>query len=362
MIDAPDREQALQQFYQHAEQLALSPHWLQGGTKPFPRAEVRPWLWRWRDLRAALFRAADVMPLGGDTERRALTMKNPTLRNARGTTSTLVSAVQLIYPGEEAPSHRHTNAALRFIIEGSGAYTVVNGQPVSMEPGDFLLTPSWAWHGHTHEGSEPMVWLDVLDAPLIGTMDWRFFEEFGEPKRMQPPEEARDASVPRYGSGGLLPLNRRRPGVPHSPLFNYKWPQTRAALAGLTEADMTPFDGLAMAYSDPATGGPVMPTIDCSIHLLPAGHHTRAHRHTTNTIYHVAEGSGYSVVDGARFDWEKSDTFCVPNWCMHEHVASEAGQAILFAASDAPILEALHVYREEALEAGHQVVTGVWGE
>ncbi len=361
MAIAADREHALQDFYKHADSLALSPHWLQGNTKPHPRADVRPYLWRWADLRAALFTAAEVMPLGGDTERRALTMKNPTLQNGRSsTTRTLVSAVQLIYPGEEAPSHRHTNAALRFIIEGSGAYTVVDGQPVSMEPGDFLLTPSWAWHGHSHEGSQPMIWLDVLDAPLIGTMDWRFFEEFGDPKRMQPPVEQRDVSVPRYCAGGLLPLARRRPGVPHSPLFSYKWPHTVSALEGLTEADMTPFDGLAMAYSDPATGGPVMPTIDCSIHLLPAGHRTRAHRHTTNTIYHVAEGSGFSIIDGVRFDWQKSDTFCVPNWCMHEHAASGDGRAILFAATDAPILEALHVYREEALEAGHQQVTGAF--
>lgn len=360
-----DREQALQAFYEHADQLALSPHWLLGNTKPYPRADVRPWLWRWTDLRAALFEAAEVMPLGGDTERRALTMKNPTLQNARGTTRTLVSAVQLIYPGEQAPSHRHTNAALRFIIEGSGAYTVVDGQPVSMEPGDFLLTPSWAWHGHSHEGSEPMIWLDVLDAPLIGTMDWRFFEEYGsyadgESKQLQPAEEPRDSSIPRYASGGLLPLARRRPAIPYSPLFSYKWSPTLAGLEGLSEADMTPFDGLAMAYSDPATGGPVMPTIDCSIHMLPAGHHTNAHRHTTNTIYHVADGSGFSVIDGVRFDWQKSDTFCVPNWCMHEHAASPEARAILFAASDAPILGALHVYREEALEERHQSITGTF--
>ncbi|HEX6513205.1 MAG TPA: cupin domain-containing protein, partial [Chloroflexota bacterium] len=331
--------------------------WLGGNAKPEPRADVRPWLWRWADLRAALYRAAEVMPLGGDTERRALGMKNPTMPGgARGTTRTLVAAVQMIYPGEVAPSHRHTNAALRFIIEGSGAYTIVDGQPVSMDPGDFLITPSWAWHGHTHEGSGPMIWLDVLDSGLIGAMDWRFFEEYAEEKQLQPAQEPRDASVPRYASGGLLPLTRRRPGAPHSPLFNYKWPQTRAALDQLTDADASPFDGLALAYSDPATGAPVMPTIDCSIHKLPAGWHGKAHRHTTNTIYHVADGSGFSVIDGVRFDWQKSDTFCVPNWCWHEHAASPDGEAILFAASDLPVLEALHVYREEAVDS-QQVVT-----
>src|SRR5205085_10528782 len=162
-----DKAQALEEFYKQAERQALLPHWLGGNTKPEPRADVRPWLWRWSDLRAALYRAAEVMPLGGDTERRALGMKNPTMPGgARGTTRTVISAVQMIYPGEVAPSHRHTNAALRFIIEGSGAYTIVDGQPISMDPGDFLITPSWAWHGHAHEGDGPMIWLDVLDSGL----------------------------------------------------------------------------------------------------------------------------------------------------------------------------------------------------
>src|SRR5207248_1499257 len=140
------------------------------------------WLWRWPNLRACLMQAADVMPVGdGAAERRSLNMQNPSLHKGRGTTRTLVAAVQMVYPGEVAASHRHTNAALRFIVEGSGAYTVVDGQPVSMEPGDFLITPSWCWHGHTHEGSGPMIWLDVLDAPLISALDWRFYEEWATP-------------------------------------------------------------------------------------------------------------------------------------------------------------------------------------
>jgi gentisate 1,2-dioxygenase len=361
MIASPETNaQALEAFYKEAERQALMPHWLQRTGANEPRADVRPWLWRWQDVRACLMRAGEVMPLGGEAERRAMTMNNPTLQ-ARGTTRTLVSAIQMIYPGEVAPSHRHTNAALRFVIEGSGVYTVVNGSPVSMAPGDFLITPSWAWHGHTHEGDGPMLWLDVLDAPFIAAMDWRFYEEYGEDKQLQPPDEPRDASLPRYSTGGLLPLTRRTPSAPHSPLFSYRWPDTRAALDRLTDADASPFDGLALAYVDPSTGRPVMPTIDCAIALLRAGTHTRAHRHTTNTIYHVAEGSGYSVIDGVRFDWTRADTFCVPNWCWHEHVAST--DAVLFTASDTPILESLHLYREEELRdnGGRQAISGSFG-
>lgn len=363
MVASTDKQAALQELYAEVERQALRPHWLYENETAEPRADVRPWLWRWENLRATLLKAGEIVPVGeGGADRRSLGMKNPSLRDGRGATRTLASAVQLVYPGEEAPSHRHTNAALRFIIEGSGAYTIVDGEPVSMEPGDFLLTPSWCWHGHAHEGSGPMMWLDVLDSALISGLDWRFYEEYSKPRRLQPASEVRDSSVQRYGVGSLLPLTARKPAVPHSPLFSYKWAQTREALGRLTEADASPFDGWALAYSNPTAGGPVMPTIDCSIHLLPAGSTTRAHRHTTNTIYHVVQGSGYSIVDGVRFDWQHADTFCVPNWCWHEHAAGPGQEAILFAASDAPVLQALNVYREQTFEAngGHQATTDVF--
>jgi gentisate 1,2-dioxygenase len=207
-----------------------------------------------------------------------------------------------------------------------------------------------------------MIWLDVLDSPLIGNLDLRFYEEYSQPRTLQSAEGPRDGSLRRYGAGSLLPMTARQPGLPHSPLFSYKWPPTLAALERLTEADDTPYDGRALAYTNPTSGGAVMPTIDCSVSLLPAGSRTKAHRHTTNTLYHVVEGSGYSVIDGVRFDWERSDTFCVPNWCWHEHAAASGERAILFAASDLPVIDALNVYREQAFDANgrHQTITSVF--
>src|SRR5712692_814234 len=361
MAVQPELDRKLEDFYAELKRLSIVGHWQrEQAVSNEPRADVRPWLWRWQDVRACALAGAEVMPVGDEgAERRALTMQNPTSKT-RGTTRTLVSASQIVYPGEEALSHRHTNAALRFIIEGEGAYTIVDGQPVSMAPGDFLITPSWSWHGHAHDGSGPMMWLDVLDAPLIAAMDWRFYEEYDSPNRLQPAEGPCDSSLRRFAAGGLVPLAARNSSAPHSPLFRWQRDQTLEALDKLTEDDASPYDGLALAYTDPSTGGPVMPTIDCTIQRLPAGYRTKAHRHTTNTIYHVVQGSGFSVIDGLRFDWQKSDTFCVPNWCWHEHSAAPNEQAVLFAASDAPVLQALHVYREQAYEnnGGHQLVTG----
>src|SRR5579862_9663770 len=207
MAIAVEPEARLKAFYERVKQESLRPLWL--GHDPAGR--VGAWLWPWSTLRAEMLEACEVMPLGeGGADRHALTMSNPS-RPGMPSTGTLSSAIQLVRPGEQAPSHRHSPAALRVIIEGEGGYTVVNGEPLSMEPGDFLLTPSWCWHGHAHEGTRDMLWLDVLDAPLVGALDLRFYEEYSEPRSLQPPDKPRDDSLRRYGTGSVLPDWMGRP-------------------------------------------------------------------------------------------------------------------------------------------------------
>src|SRR5579859_5150583 len=181
-------------FYAQVKKQALQPLWLSQNAVA-PQGDAQPWLWPWSVVRARMFEACDVMPLGdGGADRRVLSMINPSLPGARGATRTLTAACQLVKAGEEAPTHRHTMAALRFIVEGDGGYTIVDGEPLSMEPGDFLLTPSWTWHGHTHNGTDAMLWLDVLDVPLVRGMNWQFYEEYSEPRSLQRPEKPRDDS------------------------------------------------------------------------------------------------------------------------------------------------------------------------
>ena len=86
--------------------------------------------------------------LGGErSPRRVLDpVYNPSL--PRGATHTLFCALQLIRGGEIAPAHRHTQSALRFVIEGTGAYTAVDGEKTYIDPGDFIVTPAWCWHDH----------------------------------------------------------------------------------------------------------------------------------------------------------------------------------------------------------------------
>jgi gentisate 1,2-dioxygenase len=323
----------LEAFYEKVRRQSLCPLW-QAQTYDAPTSKIRPWLWRWDKLRASMLEACEIVPLGGDdgAERRVLTLANPTQTAGPWPTSTLTAACQLVLPGEEAPSHRHTMAALRFIIEGSGGYTIVDGEPLSMEPGDLILTPSWSWHGHAHEGMGKMLWLDVLDVPLVRSLDSQFYEEYSEPRSLQAHEKRLDESA-------------------H---FSYKWTQTRESLYGLKESEPNPYEAYAVTFTNSFTGGPVMPTISCSAHLLTAGQRTKARRSLANYIHHVVEGSGYSVIDGQRFDWKQHDTFCVPTWCWQEHAANSE-DAVLFTCQDVPVLQALGLYREETYTGdGHQ--------
>jgi gentisate 1,2-dioxygenase len=355
----------LEQFQNSVIEENLHPLWMatQGsGPRGEPRPRSVPYLWRWQHVRQRMFQASELIPVGREgAERRVLTLQNPGLKMpAMGTTETLVAAVQFIHGNEVAPSHRHSMAALRFIKEGQGACTVVNGEPESMEPGDLLLTPGWYWHGHFSEHPEPMIWMDGLDVPLVYSLAANFQEEY--PETLQAATEKRDESMARYGAGTLMPVGER-PANPNSPLLRYRWAETEERLTKLADRDGSPYDGLALEYTNPYTGGSVMPTIDCWIQMLRRGEKTRAHRHTGAVIYNVARGSGSSVINGQRFEWTAGDIFCIPSWALHEHAnASDSDDAILFSMNDSPVLRSLNLYREAAYEdnGGHQAVTSTF--
>ncbi|MHB8618557.1 MAG: cupin domain-containing protein, partial [Chloroflexota bacterium] len=248
-------------------------------------------------------------------------------------------------PGEVAPAHRHTPGAIRFIIQGSQAFTTVNGDKCFMERGDLVLTPAWTWHDHGHEGTEPMIWMDGLDLPLVHDLEAVFFEPF---RGMQQPVKGTNVSEQLHRVGQLRPAQTPAEGSGASPLLNYKWADTLDALERLSRLEGSPFDDVALEYINPFTGGPAIPTIACWAQMIRPGVHTQAHRQVTSKVYHVYEGSGYSVIGGQRFDWKKGDFFCVPTWAWHEHANEGTEPAYLFSIQDTPVLKALGLYREEA--------------
>jgi len=310
-----------------------------------PRSEAVGHLWRYDQLRPLLLEAADVISADA-AERRVLALENPGLPGRRTVTEALYAGLQLIVPGEIAPSHRHTAAALRFIIEGRGAYTAVSGERAYMEPGDFIVTPSWTWHEHGHEGDGPTVWLDVLDVPLVRFLGTGFSEH--HPQKRYPESRPPGDSRRRYGSN-MAPAGYRRDPHAASPVFSYGYAAARETLVGLAaNGPLDPCDGIKLEYIDPTSGGPAIPTISTFLQWLPAGFATKPYATTAGTVCVAVEGHGRVTIgtgDRARsFDFGPRDIWAVPSWQPVQLVAQT--DAVVFSASDEAAQRKLGLWRE----------------
>ena len=348
------KQSTLSAYYEDLQAYSVAPLWTvyEDALVSEPQSKAVPYLWSWKELRPQALRAAQL--IGTDeAERRVLMLLNPGLKGRVATTNSLFSGLQIVMPGETARAHRHTPAAFRFIIDSDGGYTTVDGERIPMHPGDLVLTPNWTWHDHGNDTGNPMIWLDGLDIPLVQQLEAVFFEPF--PEDVQPVTEPADSTLFKYGAGALKPA-WETPTSTHSPLMYYPWKQTWAALQRLAPvAEGSPYDGVVLEYTNPTTGGPAFPTMACHIQLLRPGESTKAHRHTASAIYHVVEGQGCSVVNGERLGWEAKDVFCVPGWTFHEHVNGSATEpAVLFSFTDAPVLQALSLLREQPHPQGSQ--------
>jgi gentisate 1,2-dioxygenase len=305
-------------------------------------------LWRWADTRPAVLRALELVT-PEQAGRRVVMLVNPGGRAVSAACGLLYTGVQVMGPGEGASAHRHMASALRFIMEGTGAFTVVDGERIDLGARDFVLTPNGTWHDHNVDASGSVcIWQDGLDIPLVNALDANFFAV--HPDLRQVPSRPVDASFDLYARGFLQPQGARGAWTkPYSPVLRYPWQETYDALRRAARGGAeSPFDGVLMEFANPLTGGPVMPTIGASMQMLRPGEHTRAHRHTGSSIYQVAKGRGFSVIAGRRFDWEERDIFCVPSWAMHEHAnLSDTEDACLFCFNDLPVMRSLGLYREE---------------
>jgi gentisate 1,2-dioxygenase len=347
----------LENYYKELERFEAAALWtVANKIEPWqPQSQSVPVLWRYRDLREHVMRSvALVSP--EKAGRRVIYLNNPGRRDVAAAVGWLYSGLQVMHPGEVASAHAHSASALRFIMEGEGAYTVVDGHKISLQANDLVLTPNGTWHEHGVETSgTPCVWQDGLDIPLVNALEANFYAV--HPNLAQPVAFPLDDTSKTWGAPGLRPANGGW-CKGYSPLFKYEWSPTYEALARYAEStEGSPYDGVLMNYVNPITGGHIMQTIGASMQMLRTRKTTKAHRHTGSFIYQVARGSGHSIVGGKRFDWQERDIFCVPSWTWHEHANdSKDEDACLFAFNDLPVIEALGLYREEAYgdNAGHQ--------
>lgn len=313
-----------------------------------PKSASVPVVWRYDELRPHVLKSVDLVT-PEKAGRRVIYLNNPGRQDVSAAVGWLYSGLQVMHAGEAASAHAHSASALRFIMEGTGAYTVVEGHKMTLGANDFVLTPNGTWHEHgvVAEGST-CIWQDGLDIPLINCLEAGFYKV--HPALTQAVTHPVDDTSALWGGVGLKP-HASAWDKKYSPLFKYEWGPTYEALVRLSKlSEGSPFDGTLMHYVNPVTGGPVMPTIGASMQLLRPGQHTLAHRHTGSYLYQAAKGRGYSVINGQRFDWKERDIFCVPSWMFHEHVnTSETDDACLFCFSDLPVMQSLGLYREEAL-------------
>lgn len=347
-------EGELSAFYADLSDSHLYPLWAltQQLLPPTPRPRAVPWLWPASMLDGLAERALRLIPVERGGERRVLSLGNPGMPGSPYVAGTLWAAIQCLGPGETAPAHRHTPGAIRFVLEGSGVWTTVDGDACDMEPGDLLLTPALTWHEHTSAGDSRMLWFDGLDLPMIEALDAVFFEPY--PELRQPdqgePHNRSEREAPagaRHVAGAVDgPLDPRP-----SPLLVYRWADTDAELRRLGAGAGTGM--VSLEFTNPTNGASVLPTLSCGMHRLPAGGSSDPIRRTGNTVFVVYRGSGHSVIDGTRFDWEAGDMFVVPSWSTVEH-RSDPG-ADLFSLGDAPVLRAIGIYREETLAAPQEV-------
>ena len=331
-------------FGDDARRRALMPGWdFQSVQSNEPIPIEMPYRWSWADvLRPMMVKAYDLVdPV--KAERRNLIMSNPGLTRA-ATTQTLIAAVQGVLPGEIAPAHRHTAGALRFMIEGRGSFTNVNGEPCAMDPASLILTPQWCWHDHANETGEPVIWLDVLDVPFIVAINQWFWEPF--PHEIQPRSRPKGENLKRFGAGIVRPVGPRVHDGP-SPLLVYPWDRTETALRELAELEASE-GGVTVEYNNPVTGGPVLPTIGCFAHMLRPGGVTRPQRTNASAILHVVRGRGITIVGDQKLEWETGDVLAIPHWTwVHHENRSATEPAFIFSSTDQPILEAFGIYRHE---------------
>jgi gentisate 1,2-dioxygenase len=334
-------EAVREEFYGRIAKKDMAPLWkvMRSVVTKEPVTRCQPHVWHYDDVKSL------VMESGGlitpeEAERRVLILENPAMHGESKVTNTLFAGIQMIMPGEVAPAHRHVSSAIRFVLDGAGAYTAVEGEKSFMSRGDFVITANWAPHDHGNTSDEPMLWLDVLDFPAVNFYETSFAEHFDAPTQETTREDG--DSLNFYGSG-VLPEGQWARN--YTPVINYTYERTRPIVQRMMAAgDVDKSHGARVHYANPVNGGPVLPTMGAWLAMFPKGFKGDPYRATDGTIFVCVEGEGKTTVDGAELEWGPNDVFVVPPWKRYSH--NVAKETVLFSISDRPAQKALGIWRE----------------
>src|SRR3954451_193404 len=338
-------EAAREEFYQRISKRDMAPLWkvMSSVVTKEPVTRAVPHVWHYDDVKALVMESGGLIT-AEEALRRVLILENPAMRGESKATNTLFAGIQMILPGEVAPAHRHVSSAIRFVLDGEGAYMAVEGEKSFMSPGDFVITANWAPHDHGNPSEKPMLWLDVLDFPAVNFFEASFADYFDEKDKMQNTTRGDGDSLAFYGSGVLpdgAPVQMNR-----SPVINYTYARTRPIIERMNKAgDVDKRHGARVRYANPINGGPVLPTMGAGLALLPKGFKGEKYRATDGSIFVGVQGKGPTTVDGKVLEWGPNDVFIVPPWKHFSHNAEK--ESVLFSISDRPSQEALGIWRED---------------
>jgi len=328
-------------YYERIAKRDMAPLWKVMGsvvTKE-PVTRCQPHVWHYDDVKSLVMESGGLIT-AEEANRRVLVLENPAMHGESKATNTLFAGIQMILPGEVAPAHRHVSSAIRFVLDGEGAYTAVDGEKSFMSPGDFVITANWAPHDHGNTSKKPMLWLDVLDFPAVNFFETSFAEGSDEPTQETTRKDGDSLSL--YGSG-VLPEGSWDKS--YTPVINYTYKRTRPIVERMMQSgEVDKRHGARVHYANPVTGGPVLPTMGAWLAMLPKGFKGEPYRATDGTIFVCVEGEGTTTVDGKVLEWRPNDVFVVPPWKRYHHNAPK--ESVLFSISDRPAQKALGIWRE----------------
>ena len=295
--------------------------------------------WKWEGISAALHQSGKIVTVGPGAMAGMRT-----IAGVEGYNSHIWMDYQILMPGERTKAHRTMRSETRLVWQApKGALFVIENEAYPMERGDVVITPSWTFHDHFNEGSEPAIWVDAFDNCYNRGAN---ISE-GLPNGANYQEITRPEGYTR----DTLAQARRLTEEPPFPLppMRYPWSETAEALAALKENEVAedPYEGLFLMFASPVDEGPTLPTIAWQVQQLEPRQKTLSHRHNSTTYYNAFEGEGTTVIEDERIEWHQGDLFAVPAWKWHHHENQSRNDAILFSIDDWPALKKLGFYRKE---------------
>jgi gentisate 1,2-dioxygenase len=326
--------------------------------------------WRWREYKnyldriAGIASQADVSPIEF-ADRQSILLTNPGLNGRLQVTNTIRCAISIYNPGDIAPAHVHSPNASRTILSDKGGYTNVEGERCDAARGDIIITPNGTWHDHGNTDSKPVIWIDMLDWPLMEFLDCAWVDQdfhpgsSGSNSKSQETIHSDGYSNRLYGSGGMVPTflsHQLGFGRDPTPMIHFRGARIRETLEGLRKEKGDAHEGIQLEFVNPVTGKPVFPTLNYQAQLLRPGEETLPKRETSSTFIVVMDGKGKSEIGGHTFDWEANDIMVVPNFIWRRHINTGTTDAVLYTVTDAALLKNIGQYRAQGKDKNGKVI------